>query len=67
MNFDAFPSLQNDNKINLNKKLKESRDLNIAIEKWKSKGGVIQVMKAIGSIPKYLTFKQGNDATHLTS
>ena len=67
MNFDAYPSLQNDNKINLNKKLKESRDLNIAIEKWKSKGGVIQRIKSIGSIPKYLTFHQGNASTHKTA
>lgn len=66
MNFDAFPSVQNDNKINLKKKLKESRDLNIAIEKWKSKGGIIKMIKSIGSIPKHLTFHQGNASTHLS-
>ena len=64
MNFDAFPSVQNESKTNIQKKLKESLDLSAEIEKWESKGGVIKIMKSIGSMPKYLTFHQGNASTH---
>ena len=67
MNLHEFPSVQNENKTNLNKKIAQSELLQKQIEKFKSNGGVIKVFAAFGSVPKHCSYKEVNDSYHKTA
>ena len=67
MNLHEFPSVQNENKTNLNKKIKQSELLQKQIEKFKSNGGVVKVIAAFGLAPKHCSYKEVNDSYHKTA
>ena len=63
MNLSEFPSIQDKpSKSNLQKKIKQSNDIQDAIDKFKSKGGVVKVIASFGSVPKHCSYKQVNDS-----
>ena len=63
MNLHEFPSIQDKpSKSNIQKKIKQSNDIQDAIEKFKSSGGVVKVIASFGSVPKHCSYKQVNDS-----
>ena len=63
MNLSEFPSIQDKpSKSNLQKKIKQSNDIQDAIEDFESKGGVVRVCASFGSVPKHCSYKKVNDS-----
>lgn len=63
MNLHEFPSIQDKpSKTNLQKKIKQSNDIQEEIEKFESNGGVVKVIASFGSAPKHCSCKQVNDS-----